>query len=135
MLADAVLLSGSIIGCAIGIGAGIKLGFALATPSSKSPAFAQRFRKLWYCEETRRIYGEVWQRGVWYEVSYSGVRTSTVYEPDSNGLHRFDGGPAWHIGDFAYAVLHALWWQQNSGDTESVRRFIHLLLTPERTRP
>jgi hypothetical protein len=53
----------------------------------------------------------------------------------SSGLHRFDGGPAWRIDNYIYVVLHALWWQQNSGDTDNVRRYLTLLLNPDRKRP
>ncbi len=116
----------------LGVIVAVWLLWEATKPPPRTPSFKERFRKLWYHEDTRRLYGEVWQKGVWYEISYCGTRSVRLYDPDSCGLYRFDEGPAWHIGDFTYAVLHVLWWQQNSGDTEDTRRYLNMLLNPDR---
>lgn len=136
MLADALLLYGSIIGAALLVAAAVHIAGRLSTPTPPPPRFRERFQKLWYSADTRRIYGYIWQQNVWYEISYSGVRTVSPAVPALSGLWRADGGPPLGIDDTLLSVLQYLWWIQNGGDLPHVRQQLNdFIINQERRRP
>lgn len=118
MLLDAVLLYGTIIGVSLLLWASYRIAGVVSQPPVQPPRFRDRFQRMWYCAETRRLYAYIWQHNVWYEVSYCGVGTYALAVASYGALRRFDGGPAEKIGKPLLAVLHGLWWMHNEELTE-----------------